>query len=361
MLAVDLFAGVGGMSLGFKRAGFDTVVAVEGDKRHAETYAANFPGSIVLAEDIRNVTGEGILEAYGVNRPIDVIYGGPPCQGFSVIGGRKVEDVRNSLLHEFARIVQELRPRTFVVENVSGILNARFRPILHAFYQEMKASGYVLHDSPLVLNAQDFSVPQNRHRVFIIGVATPGRFPPHPTSVFKDAPEGLRSPNVGSALSDLPLLDGMDYLFDQDRYKGDLGEPSLYAQQLRPPEIGFEQEHVGIGGFLRTRHSEEVRARFAATKPGRREPISRFHKLDSASVAPTLRAGTTIAYGKFMAARPIHPIESRCITVREAARLHSFPDWFEFRATKWYGFMQIGNSVPPLLAQAVANSILSVL
>jgi DNA (cytosine-5)-methyltransferase 1 len=175
--------------------------------------------------------------------------------------------------------------------------------------------------------------------------------------------ESLRRPTVQAAIADLPTINTSqyDYLFESDLFHGELGQPSLYASRMRQQRSDSSISGRGLSGFLKTRHSDEVVKRFAATRQGERESISRFMRLAWDGLAPTLRAGTIRGRGQFMAPRPIHPDEPRVITVREAARLHSFPDWFTFYPTKWYGFMQIGNSVPPLMAQAVGTSLLEVL
>lgn len=359
--AVDLFSGVGGMSLGFKRVGVSVAMAIDADKKHATTYARNFPSTLVLNEDIHNVSATSIYDSIGHHNNIDLIFGGPPCQGFSVMGNQSLDDKRNSLIYEFARLVKEIHPRAFVIENVAGLLSHKFSSILATFYAEMKAIGYQFHETPYILNARDYCVPQSRARVFIIGVAKPHALPSLPRPIFEDAVIELRRPCVSTAISDLPLIESLDYLLTTDRYYGSLGQPSLYAQKLREDLSLDKLFEEGIGGFKRTIHSDKVKKRFTSTMPGDREPVSRFQKLDYNGIAPTLLAGTTKALGQFMAPRPIHPIEPRCITIREAARLHSFPDWFEFYPTKWYGYMQIGNSVPPFLAEAVANAVIDVL
>jgi len=126
-----------------------------------------------------------------------------------------------------------------------------------------------------------------------------------------------------------------------------------------PGDFSHARDHSNgrLTGCGRIDHTAEVVRRFEATKPGTREGISKFYRLRKDGIAPTLRAGTDGSRGSYSAARPIHPIKPRCITVREGARLHSFPDWFEFHSTKWHGFRQVGNSVPPLLARAVARSV----
>jgi len=220
--------------------------------------------------------------------------------------------------------------------------------------------------SPIqVLNAAEFGVPQRRKRVFILGHmarATPPAYPAptHPYS--KNGNSGR--PSVWDAIGDLPKIDNYRYLLETDEYRGTLGKPSHYSRLLRGEVLDSENgvkeattNGSGLRGCLRTSHSAKTVRRFSKTKQGCSEQVSRSYRLSKNGLAPTLRAGTGPAHGSFMAPRPIHPFQDRCITVREAARLHSFPDYFQFHPTKWHGFQQIGNSVPPLLARAVAKAV----
>ena len=169
------------------------------------------------------------------------------------------------------------------------------------------------------------------------------------------------APTVGDAIDDLPDPRNFVRLLKSDRVRADLGKPSTYARYLRgdrtdPCDLSDSRsfESQELTSSKRTVHTERSRRRFKRTKPGSTEPVSRFPRLDPSSVAPTLRAGTKFRSSGYTAARPIHHDQARCITVREAARLQSFPDWFEFDATIWHGFRQVGNAVPPNLARAVA-------
>jgi DNA (cytosine-5)-methyltransferase 1 len=199
----------------------------------------------------------------------------------------------------------------------------------------------------LHLDAADFGVPQRRKRVFVLGCRDGEYLPVYPTARKERV-------TVSAALDDLKIVNRAR-LSDGDSYSGPLGKPSPYSQELRRPQ--GRSKPKALTGFARTEHSDEVVERFKQVKQGGVDAVSRFIRLDPKSVSPTLRAGTGPENGSFMAPRPIHPDYPRCITVREAARLHSFPDWFEFHETKWHGFMQVGNSVPPALARAVAIEV----
>lgn len=349
LLAVELFSGAGGMTLGFQRAGFQTVVAVEQDPKHVEMHLENFPGCQMLERDVRELTGSDFTPF--LSQSPDLVFGGPPCQGFSAGGHRDIADKRNGLTLEFARIVRLLRPRYFVLENVQGLLTSG-RPILERFQRSVLNSGYRLVEPLRVLNAQDFGVPQNRKRLFLLGYRIGETEPKYP-----DKQTG-QSPTVWDAIGDLPMCDDpADPQLDGDMFVGRLSSPSPYASALRKPHRPLAEPLAG--GFLVTTHSSPVIERFAATGPGEREKVSRFVRLDRNGRAPTIRAGTGRERGAFTAPRPIHPDLNRCITVREAARLSSFPDSFRFYPNRWYGYAQVGNAVPPLLAEAVASEIMS--
>lgn len=351
-MAVDLFAGVGGMSLGFRAAGFDVVGAVELDPLNVAEYNRNFGEGSAAQGDLSALTGDEIRELFRLHgQNIDLVFGGPPCQGFSVGGTRTSGDPRNELLGHFGRLVLELQPRAFVAENVEGLTTARMSAYLEDFVDNLRDGGYSVAE-PTVLNAADFGVPQKRRRVFIAGVRN------SETPIELPQPSG-REVTVADAIGDLPRVDDRDDLLESDVVYDWHGRRGSYAIRLdhefapvRKP--GKPRVLTGCG---RTNHSATAANRFASTKPGTADPVSRFFRLALDGQARTLRAGTDSSRGSHTAPRPIHPTEPRVITVREAARLHSYPDWFSFNAAKWHAFRQIGNSVPPLLAKAVAASV----
>jgi DNA (cytosine-5)-methyltransferase 1 len=363
---VDLFSGVGGMSLGFEQAGFEVIAAVDIEQIHVNTYLQNFPSCQVRCMDLSGVSGTAIRKETGIGTAhLDVVLAGSPCQGFSLIGKRLREDPRNLLLYDLARLITELMPSYFVVENVGGILLGDAKRVLDEFVTRVERSGYRVIKPIQVLDAAEFGVPQRRRRVFLLG-SLEGLVPPkYPRALHPDGNcRGAQRPNVWDAIGDLPDVEKYDYLLEIDDYRGLLGEASAYARVLRG-ETRDEADSLpqrssnghGLGGCLRTVHTPETIKRFKATEPGSVELVSRYYRLSKEGLSPTIRAGTGPAQGSFMAPRPIHPVRDRCITVREAARLHSFPDWFRFHPTKWHGFRQIGNSVPPWLARAVAQCI----
>jgi DNA (cytosine-5)-methyltransferase 1 len=355
-IGIDLFAGAGGMSLGFEQAGFDVVAAVEIDPVHCATHEFDFPNCAVLCADVSKVSGDRIRTAAKIGkREVDVVFGGAPCQGFSMIGQRAFDDPRNSLVKHYVRIVREIAPKYFVFENVKGLTLGKHKRFLDELIRSLSREYDVLLPYR-VLNAADYGVPQDRRRLFLVGARKGLKLPVYP--------DPSQRTTCAEALADIPDAEQFAELVWGDTAKAEYRTQSAYARMLResgnkPTHFGYRRRYdLGLlTSSMRADHTLESRKRFAATEPGQTEPISRFHKLDPHGVCNTLRAGTNTDRGAFTSPRPIHYFYNRCITVREAARLHSYPDWFRFHVTKWHGFRQIGNSVPPMLARAVAGEV----
>jgi DNA (cytosine-5)-methyltransferase 1 len=376
--AIEVFAGAGGMSLGFEQAGFDVLVAVDNDPVHLATHERNFPLTTTLCADVSTVCGAELLqlarqarrrlpEGGGGRLDIDCIFGGPSCQGFSSIGRRDPKDPRNGLLEQFARLVEEIRPRSFVIENVPGLLSPTFARALDRLTERLIYAGYAMAGDAgwIELDAADFGVPQHRKRVFVIGVRDGCMLPKPPKRV-------RRLTTVAEALDDLPNADEFAELavddcveLSREQLLEVAANASKYAVRMRKAADGYARPRSWNRSCLtsaaRTLHSRAVEKRFADTPTGSEETVSRNPRLRADGLSTTLRAGTGRDHGSFSAARPIHHQFARVVTVREAARLHSFPDWFRFHVTKWHGFRQVGNAVPPLLARAVAERLVDVL
>lgn len=371
-LGIDLFAGAGGLSLGFEQSGFDVVAAVEIDPIHCAVHKFNFPNCTVFPKSISELTGAEIRAKAGLGRrEIDVVFGGPPCQGFSMIGQRALDDPRNSLVRDFVRIVAELKPAYFVFENVKGLTLGKHRLFLEELIESFYAAGYRVHLPWEVFDVADYGVPQHRERLILIGSRKGRPLPDYPPRTVSPADRKMTGnlpmgPTCRDAIGDLPNVERYEQLLTGDNVRTkDFGPPSDYAEALRCLKnscwyYGYPRKWSRgiLTSSLRSVHTHISQRRFAETEPGCAEPISRFYKLSPDGLSNTLRAGTDSARGAFTSPRPIHYEYPRCVTVREMARLHGFPDWFRFHATKWHGARQIGNAVPPPFARAVASQIM---
>lgn len=372
-IGIDLFAGAGGLSLGFEQAGFDIAAAVEIDPVHCAVHKFNFTKTAVIPRTVEGLSAASIRVAAGIgDRRVDCVFGGAPCQGFSLIGYRALDDPRNKLALDFVRIVAELKARTFVFENVKGLTVGKHKTFLRELVCAFNDAGYAVRIPWKVLNAGHYGVPQFRERLILFGCRKGETLPDYPAPTtnlsgrkveYEGLPDG---PNCVDSLGDLPDVDRFQTLLNSDAVKmAAFGKPSRYAAELRC--MTNEAWHYGyvrewnpaiLTSSARTDHTEISRRRFGETEPGKVEPISRFFKLPHDGVSNTLRAGTDGARGAFTSPRPIHYGYDRCVTVREMARLHGFPDWFRFQVTKWHGARQIGNAVPPPLARAIAAEIM---
>jgi len=367
--AIDLFCGAGGMTLGLEQAGFDVLAGVEYDPVHMATHEFNFPESASICASVGDIGPEDILRRTGLGTEApDLVVGGPPCQGFSLIGKRAIEDPRNQLVFDFHRLVVGLRARYFILENVPGMKVGEHAGLLGELIRRFHDSGYRTRPVELV-NALDYGVPQNRTRLFLVG-AKEGQVLPGPPVPTHDRLGGPlhQTPTVADAIGDLPEVDEYPELLESDSAPAKFGEPSAYAKAMR---CITRQRHDYsyrrtwdpdlLTSSMRTVHTQRSICRFDETLPGSVEPISRFLRLDADGYCNTLRAGTDSKRGAHTSPRPIHPVAPRVITVREAARLHSFPDWFRLHATKWHGFRQVGNAVAPLVGRAIGNTVIEYL
>lgn len=341
---IDLFAGVGGLSLGFEMEGFDVVVANEYDPSIANAYIANHPKTNMIVGDITQIDINATFAQY--RDKIDIIVGGPPCQGFSQKGQRKtINDERNFLFKYYVKVVELVRPRYFVMENVPNLLTAEDGLFKNEIIELFGKLGYTL--STGVLNAADYGVPQNRKRALIIGKL--GSVAPHlPTKANKEV-------TIWDAIEDLAFLESGEGV-EKQPYRFPV--KSEYAKKLK----GNTTE---LHNHVSTKHSELALERLRMIPPNcGREVLPKEHLTksiysgtwtrmvkDEVSVTITTRFDTPSS-GKFT-----HPYLNRAITVREAARIQSFPDSFVFIGTKSSQMKQVGNAVPPLLANAIAKEI----
>lgn len=359
---IDLYAGVGGLGLGAARAGFDVRMAVELDKIAIATHAQNFPNCRHLHRDVATISGADLLAEAGLApTQLSGLIGGPPCQGFSVMGKNDPNDPRNALFSHFFRLVSETRPLFFVAENVPGILSEKNQGVLNAAFDLLPQS-YQIHK--IVIKASDIGAPTIRTRVFFVGMDAE-RMETNFAFDGLTPISGLHA-TVGHALQGLPAIRSNWGAEHQSWRKcGDVPQDGFFDRICNSIPYGIGDPHAlkryanarEISGCFGTVHDPETVKRFAKLQPGDTDIVSRAKKLDPLGFCPTLRAGTASDRGSFQAVRPIHPGSPRVITPREAARLQGFPDWFVFHPTKWHSFRQIGNSVSPIVSEALLSQI----
>jgi DNA (cytosine-5)-methyltransferase 1 len=365
---IDLFSGVGGLSLGAARAGFLLNGAVEIDPHAIASHCRNFPKTVHISEDVSRLTGQGLRSRLNMmNGELAGIIGGPPCQGFSSIGKRVLSDPRNSLFGDFFRIVAEAQPKFFLAENVPGILKNKYAQI------KEKALSYVEKDyvllPPMTICARDFGAPTTRTRVFFYGYR---RDEVEKLAVEDFLPAAdVRVVKVRDALNGLPIKINADWQSEEDGWRiARTHGNGFYNSRLHgrvPIGVGDLRAIERLknegraSGSLGTAHSKDVVKRFSKIECGKSDHVSKSMRLDPNGFCPTIRAGTDQTRGSFQAVRPLHPSEHRVITPREAARLQGFPDWFQFSPTKWHSFRQIGNSVSPILAERILTLIYNAL
>jgi DNA (cytosine-5)-methyltransferase 1 len=364
---IDLFAGAGGITEGFRKAGYTCVCANDFDEEAKHTFTFNHPLIPYLLKDIREVTSAELLLKAGCNADeIDVMTGGPPCQGFSLAGQRLSDDPRNVLFREYIRIAKDIQPKVIFFENVYGIMNMQNGRVLNAILAKFGEIGYQCKYA--LINAADYGVPQARPRFVLIGVRGSDKKITFPETthgkVIDDGQielfekEILPYVTVEEALSNLPQIDQ--------------GEGEEEIKVIPSWKNTFQKERVGerIPGIIfnhrATKHSKAIQERYAMIPQGRNNsvlpPEIRTKKQNAYKLDVKLPSRTVTCNFR---TDLIHPIMNRGLTVREAARLQSFDDDYCFfgnltRKAKWLTQDdQVGNAVPPLLAQAFATHIMN--
>lgn len=351
LIGIDLFAGIGGLSLGATAAGIDVAIAFEKQRQHVEVYRKNHDAA-VEERDVAKVTGSEISAFLG-DRRVHIVFGGPPCQGFSLAGNRKESDPRNLLLFEPLRIASELNAPYFLIENVPALTSLGDGMFLRQLFHQAQQLGYKIKTPLKILIASNYRVPQRRKRLFILGYREGVKPPEYPSPkehsfAVQEALEDLPDPIVHASEASNP--------FYRYRLWGNRYAQYLNSQFPDPRFDGEDWRDRKVTSHFLTRHNHETISRFRKLGWGNTDPKTRHRRLYGNRPAFTLRAGTTD--GSRTALRPLHYRQHRVITVREAARLHSFPDWFEFHPTKIYGYQGIGNSVCPLLSKAIFEQFL---
>jgi DNA (cytosine-5)-methyltransferase 1 len=336
LTVVDSFCGAGGLSLGLGRAGFDVRLAFDNDQIAVDSYRKNLPGRAEVL-DAAVVTGKAIRDLTNLGKgELDLLAGGPPCQGFSLQRRGARTDPRNQLALRYLEWLTELQPRAFLMENVAALGSLRGREIVAAISSHASALGYTVHSA--VLDAANYGVPQHRRRMIIVGL--------HDLDVFEWPNQSADDPpTVREALRGLPSppLDGSPHKLVANHYR-ERRLSKLNIERIRHvPEGGGREdlpEHLVLNCHKGSHRHLDTYGRLAWDKP----------------------SGTiTARFDSFTRGRFGHPVEDRSITLREGARLQSFPDDFVFLGNREDGARLIGNAVPPALAHAIGDALAALL
>lgn len=336
---IDLFCGCGGLSKGFEKAGFEIKIAIDMWKDAVDTYNFNHDSPVAVCEDIHNWTDE-YLENMAKDGDVVGVIGGPPCQGYSTVGTRDVKDPRNHLYLQYCRVVEKVNPDFFVLENVKGLTTLAGGAFRDDIIKRFGDLGYEVHYE--IKNAANYGVPQNRYRVFFVGIkGKKYKFPVEKQDVL----------TCSDALSDLPRLskeNGMDEIHDY------VCEPqNEYQKMMRKKAKKIKNHQI-------TNHSDQTIDIISKIPDGGsikdlprefwevRKYNKAFERMSSARPSNTVDTGHRNYF---------HYDQPRIPTVRENARLQSFPDDFEILGSKTSQYKQVGNAVPPLLAYEIAKAI----
>lgn len=358
--AVDLFAGAGGLSLGFENAGFKVAFAVENDVCSAETYRINRNGKSteVILSDISQINFTDTLTKFRLKRgEIDILLGGPPCQGFSFsnMKTRTADNPKNQLFKEFLRAVKEIYPKWLLFENVSGIVNFEKGKVIEIINAELNNLGYLCTWD--IINSADYGVPQVRKRFFLIGNRMGVKFSfPQPTCGNGEKPYTT----VHDAVSDLPLLNNGNEV-DALPYRYNDSNLSEYQKKIR--------RNWGKNYCLNnwtTKSSDLIVKRYKFIPPGGNWQDIPAHLMKNYKNKSNCHSGiykrlkwseSSIVISNFRKNMLIHPIQHRGLSVRESARIQSFPDWYVFYGRLGSQQQQVADAVPPLLAEILGDKI----
>ena len=352
---IDLFCGAGGLSEGFRQAGYRVLLGSDIDPAFGETFCRSHEGAAFIGKPIQALSSVEILKATGLRKgQLDLLVGGPPCQGYSVYNhGRGEHDPRAGLFREYLHIVSDLAPRWLVMENVTGLLSISNGQLICTIADEIAKLGYSVEWK--VLRAEDYGVPQERRRVVFIAnrIGAPISFPQIGYG------EGLKAyTTVWDAIGDLPLIPDNGtphYPIDPETPFQALmrrGDPHL--SNHRGPNLGKANleriRHIPQGGSWRDIPFDLLPEGMKRAK--RSDHTKRYGRPRLTDLSCTILTKCDIHWGAY-----IHPVQNRAFTVREAARLQSFPDDFVFYGSMTEQFVQVGNAVPPMMAKAVADAI----
>lgn len=351
MLAVDLFSGAGGLSLGLERAGIKSVVANEVEADFAKTHSLNFPSCKMLNKSIYDVDFASEVNSLGLTGKIGLVAGGPPCQGFSTVGKKDASDPRNSLFVQFLRVVEEVAPRFVLFENVAGFKRLYKGEMYRKTVEGLDRLGFDCVSS--VLNSKNYGAPQSRERTIILA--------------WRRGETPLSMPPSTHGTKDRPFLTLMDAISDLPPLKA--GESR--ADYLLPPQNEYQASMRALGGPLTehrcSKYGEHMQKVMSYVKEGgsimdvpeELRPKGYF-KNTYARLLPDQPCTTiTRNFGTPSSSRCIHPHQNRALSTREGARVQGFPDHYKFHGGKGSKNLQIGNAVPPALATALGERIVA--
>jgi DNA (cytosine-5)-methyltransferase 1 len=359
LTAIDLFCGAGGLSEGLRQSGFHVLAGNDFDDVAGATYASTHKEAKFLGGPIQDLKTEDFLKAAHLKPgQLDVLAGGPPCQGYSVYNHQRgMHDARSNLFREYLRLVEGLSPKWVIMENVTGIMSAgngfAFRAIMEGFQQ----LGYKIEFR--VLKAELFGVPQERRRVVFMGNRTGEPIVwPEPTHGLGLLP----FVTVADAISDLPALGNGEEAAStkyatapKGAYQTELREGSSGVKNHRSPRLAAiniqRMKHIPQGGSWRDIPFELLPAGMKLAR--RCDHTKRYGRLSWDGLSSTILTKCDVHWGSY-----IHPAQDRSLSVREAARFQSFPDWFEFEGSLTDQFIQVGNAVPPLLGRQIGNAVI---
>lgn len=366
---LDYFSGPGGLSEGFREAGYNILLGTDFDENSARTFQTNHPESKFIKEDISELDPKEVVNKIGAE-DIDVVIGGPPCQGFSIAGERRQDDERNHLFKDFARHIEAINPEIFVMENVKGLLSMdtpEGNPVINEIQKRFKDIGY--NTSYEVLKASDYGTPQHRERVFIIGCLKDVSITfPNPSHNNGEAQEKLDQLNeqlkphltVKEAFSDLPRIDPGEQATEynkkpQNDFQERMRERMTEGDKIKNHDAVNHRDHI-IKRFKHIPQGGDM-----TDAPEKHQPnkvySSRNRRLDENEPSHTVTSHVLDEL--------LHPWDNRAITVREAARLQGFPDHYEFKGKRnvFHGadetsqYEQVGNAVPVILSEKIAEHI----
>jgi DNA (cytosine-5)-methyltransferase 1 len=351
---IDLFCGCGGFSQGFKQANYNILLGIDSWKDAITTYQYNFENAKVINEDITKIDGKSIIELLNVEPDdVDVIIGGPPCQGFSISGKRMIDDPRNVLYKSFVEMVSYIKPKVFVMENVPGLIRLFGGKVKEEVINDFTELGYNV--SCEILSSDKFGVPQVRKRVFFVGINKEKikntEWFTYPKETHGDDDNLLPIVTCEDAISDLDFISDEIANFDELEY-------------LYPPKTDYQKmirnKNTTITNHVATIHNVRTKEIISMVPDGGnyKDLPEYLHSTRKVNIAWTRmnskKACFTIDTGHN---HHFHYRANRVPTARESARIQSFPDDFKFLGIKTSQLKQVGNAVPPLLAEAIAKQV----